>query len=83
MTPFAKEVFDSLPKIDDLIKPLTAEKVFALMEGRAFPDDRGKLYSWNKPSLPEYQSDLLKGARKTKRTNPGACIGSAAQHFNH
>ena len=57
ITPLAQEFFDRLPKIDDLIKPISAKEVYNLLEGKA-PE---RVNSWERDRLPEYQPDLGKG----------------------
>jgi hypothetical protein len=58
VTPEAKAFFDSLPKVDELIRPISAAEAFELMEGsptRAEPD---YLSEYRKRELPEYAPDL-------------------------
>jgi hypothetical protein len=59
VTPTAKAFLDSLPKVDQLIKPLSAAEVFRLMEGQAHLTDVSGLHSYllrHKPE--EYGPDL-------------------------
>jgi hypothetical protein len=61
VSPEAKAFFDSLPKVDELIPPVSAKEIFVLMEGRPHTEERPRLYDWQKRNLPEYQPDLVTG----------------------
>jgi hypothetical protein len=59
VTQAAQAFFERLPKVDELIKPISASDVYRLLEGAPAPERR--LFEWDKKKLPEYQPDLGKG----------------------
>jgi|SRR5271165_296308 len=68
ITSVAKEFFDSLPKVDDLITPLKAKDVFGMLEGAPRTDCFGSLPNrWEQTKLPEYQPDLGKEENETDK----------------
>jgi hypothetical protein len=68
LTPIAKAFFDRLPKIEDLIKPVTASEAFTMLEGGALPLAQRRLYSWEKSKLPEYLPDIDKSGEDDEDT---------------
>jgi hypothetical protein len=56
VTPVAQAFFDQLPNVEDLVKPITAQEAFSLLEGAPLEH----INSWERAKLPEYQPDIGK-----------------------
>jgi hypothetical protein len=60
VTEVAQAFLDRLPTVEAMIKPITAQEAFRLMEGHAHSEQRGYLPSYMLKELPEYLPDVDK-----------------------
>jgi hypothetical protein len=58
LTETARAFLESLPKVDELIRPLTAPEIFAFMEGSEFKCRDPLPSYYRRKDFPEYQPDL-------------------------
>jgi hypothetical protein len=70
ITPTAQAFFDHLPTIEALVKPITAQEAYRLMEGHVHPDTRGYIGYGMRKTLPEYLPDIGKDSDKDQDGPP-------------
>jgi hypothetical protein len=58
LTETARTFLESLPKVDELIRPLTAQEIFTFMDGSDFKSRRPLPSYHRRDELPEYKPDL-------------------------